>query len=106
MSNPNLGGQDLYILGVPTLQSQDWGPVQRFFLQRLWRLLNMQKQISKEISSEGIMMIRRAIYSTYLDCVAAGASAEASRFIREVTGEAAVVPNHRQEPGEEAQAAQ
>ncbi len=106
MSSYNLGGQDLYLVGVPPLQSQDWGPVQRFFLQRLWRLMNMQKQISKEMSPEGVMMIRRAIYSTYLDCVAAGVSAEASRFIRDVAGEAAAVTSHRQEPGAEAQAAQ
>ena len=94
MSDHNLPRQDLQAFDVAPLQNQDWNPVQRFFIQRLWRLLNMQKQFDNAISPEGVRMIRRAIYSTFQDCVTSGVSAEASRLIREMT-DAAGVPEGR-----------
>lgn len=95
MSDQNLRRQDLQAFDVAPLQNQDWNPVQRFFIQRLWRLLNMQKQFDDEISPEGVSMIRRAIYSTFQDCVTSGVSDEASRLIREMTDDEAGVPEGR-----------
>ncbi len=96
MSDHDLRRQDLQAFDVAPLQDQDWNQVQRFFIQRLWRLLNMQKQFDDAISAEGVRMIRRAIYSTFQDCVTSGVSGEASRLIREMTDDEAGIPeSHR-----------
>ncbi len=95
MSDQNLRKQDLQAFEVAPLQNQDWSPVQRFFIQRLWRLLNMQKQFDSAISPEGVNMIRRAIYSTFQDCATSGVSDEASRLIREMTDDEAGVAEGR-----------
>jgi hypothetical protein len=54
-------------------------PQQKFFLNRLSRLVHQEQEWSQRVGGDDwrLHLIRRAIYSSYYDCVALGLTTEA-----------------------------
>src|SRR4030042_4553885 len=46
--------------------------LQRVFLRRLRRLLELRRNHEGELNCEGIRLLDRSIYATYCDCVSVG----------------------------------
>ena len=53
---------------------------QRFFLERLDYLLSVQRRVGAEDASH-VMLVSKAVYSTYLDCQTQGVGEEALQRI-------------------------
>lgn len=69
---------------------------QQTFLERLFRLINLQQdEMWGQLNEVGRTLVRRAIYAVYCDCVDAGASAEAQWLLERLprgTAVAAAAP--------------
>jgi hypothetical protein len=50
------------------------------FLTRLERLVRLRQELLEELNELGLALLDRAIYSTYRDCVDAGAGYDARRL--------------------------
>ena len=56
-----------------------YSPLQMHYLKRLSRLLNLRAEQSGQLNEDGVLLIDRAIYSTYCDAVDLGVTAEAQK---------------------------
>ena len=56
--------------------------LQRVFLRRLRRLLQLRRNHEGQLNFEGIRLLDRSIYATYCDCVSVGASEAAQEVLR------------------------
>jgi hypothetical protein len=52
-----------------------------YFLKRLSRLLHLRTEQSSQLNEPGLMLIDRAIYSTYCDAVDLGVTVEAQELL-------------------------
>jgi hypothetical protein len=60
-----------------------YSKLQRHFLKRLSRLLNLRAEQSGQLNDDGLRLIDRAIYSTYCDAVDLGVTADAQRLLHQ-----------------------
>jgi len=58
-----------------------YSPLQMHYLKRLSRLLNLRAEQSGQLNEDGVLLIDRAIYSTYCDAVDLGVTAEAQNLL-------------------------
>lgn len=56
--------------------------LQRVFLRRLRRLLELRRNHEGQLNCEGIRLLDRSIYATYCDCVSVGAAEAAQEVVR------------------------
>jgi hypothetical protein len=69
----------------PTMESGDtFSPVQRYFLQRLTRMVRLRREQSAELNEDGVHLLDRAIYSTYCDAVDLAVTEQAQEILQRV----------------------
>ena len=56
--------------------------LQRVFLRRLRRLLQLRQSHEGQLNYDGIRLLDRSIYATYCDCVSVGAPEAAQEVLR------------------------
>jgi hypothetical protein len=66
----------------PSKQGESsFSPMQRHFLERLNRLLGLRLDQAEQLNEDGLLLIDRAIYSTYCDAVDVGVAEEAQKLL-------------------------
>jgi len=66
----------------PTTESESpYSPLQFHFLRRLNRLLRLRADQTAQLNEDGVLLIDRAIYSTYCDAVDLGVVEEAQKLV-------------------------
>jgi hypothetical protein len=58
-----------------------YAPLQLYFLKRLSRLLRLRGEQSGQLNEPGLLLIDRAIYSTYCDAVDLGVTEDAQTLL-------------------------
>jgi hypothetical protein len=67
----------------PTRESETpYSPMQLHFLRRLNRLLRLRTEQAGQLNEDGVLLIDRAIYSTYCDAGDLGVADEAQKLVR------------------------
>lgn len=66
-----------------------FSPLQLYFLRRLNRLLHLRTEQSGQLNEDGLLLIDRAIYSTYCDAVDLGVTEEAQDLLHRSVASAA-----------------
>jgi hypothetical protein len=61
--------------------TSSFSPLQSHFLQRLNRLLRLRGEQATDLNEDGLLLIDRAIYSTYCDAVDLGVAVEAQELL-------------------------
>jgi hypothetical protein len=62
-----------------------YSPLQLFFLRRLNRLLRLRTDQTAQLNADGVLLIDRAIYSTYCDAVDLGVAEEAQKLVQRLS---------------------
>lgn len=66
-----------------------YSALQLYFLRRLGRLLHLRSEQSGQLNEDGILLIDRAIYSTYCDAVDLDVAAEAQTLLHGIAAPSA-----------------
>ena len=70
-------------MAAPITENEaSYSPLQLYFLRRLNRLLRTRQEQIRELNSDGLRLIDRAIYSTYCDTCDLGITEEAQKLLR------------------------
>ena len=64
-----------------------YSPLQLHFLRRLNRLLRLRADQSGDLNEDGVLLIDRAIYSTYCDAVDLGVAGEAQKLVQRLASQ-------------------
>jgi hypothetical protein len=57
------------------------GQAKNVFVNRLARLIQLHRNFEDDLNSQGVRLLERSIYATYLDCIEFGATDQARMLL-------------------------
>ncbi len=66
---------------VPPVAGQQYSDLREYFLARLERILQLRRDRSHKLNQEGLRLLDRSIFSTYIDCIDQGIQGDVQKMI-------------------------